>query len=503
MTNNWYQCARQYDSKWLPLRFDEISNAWVVQYVKALKVDDQLIGYINLSLNITEIDQLVDKLDTGDDGYVIIFDKQQQQIYHSLYHNAHGGMAKTFSEIFPTVQQSEIRDLALNELLTIQNVLTEKLSFLDLAEIDNTDWIISVVIEREFFAHDELLGEVTALASTIEENHHMVTFIVVFTLICWVGLFTTILHEGVHGRIWWSALCITISFISGIIYIWVEQQMSDPDLTFDTVIVTNEADLREFVKDYSKTSLQAHKVPPIFVPTGVALQSMRMGSDNNLKLTGYVWQRYMLANNFDIERGVVFPESSETEMELVYDEVADGFQTLGWSFETIIPEHFEYETYPFDKQLVWLRIWPQEYLKHVVLIPDIDSYDNMNTSNKPGLETDFTVGGWRVERAFFDIRQNDFNSNLGIANRANKNGAPELHYNISISRNFIDPFVSYLFPVIIVLVMLYAVLLTNSKDEARIGLVGFNALEVLASASSFFFCCFISPCRIALAYWCQ
>lgn len=487
LTNNWYQCARRHESTWLPLRFDEISNAWVVQYVQALRVNGKLLGYVNLSLNIEDIDQLVDKFDTGDEGYVIIFDSELRQIYHSLHPNTHNALSHAFKEVFPTVAKADIKELSVQELYQVPNEVTDVLSYLDLSLVENTSWTIAVVIEREFFAHHELKSNIPTIATFIEDNHHIVTFIVVLTFICWTALGTSLLQDGFQGRVWWSALFITTSFVCGILYIWVEQQMSELDAIYGTEVITNEADLREFVKQYSKTSLRAHKEPPIFIPTGVALQSMKLDNDNNLKLTGYVWQRFMLANNFEIERGVVFPESSGTQMELVYDETANGYHTLGWSFETVIPEHFEYETYPFDKQLVWLRIWPKEYLEHVILIPDINSYDNMNTGNRPGLEKDFTVGGWRVERSFFDIRENNFNSNMGIANRANKNEAPELHFNIAISRNFIDPFVSYLFPVIIVLLMLYAVLLTNSKDETRIGLIGFNALEVLASASALFF----------------
>lgn len=486
-SNNWYQCARTSEQRWLPLRFDEISNAWIVQHVRALKVDGQLIGYVNLSLNIKDIDRLIHKLDTGDEGYVIIFDNQQRQIYHSLHPNTRDASEILFSQVFPQLKPEDLHALSVEEQIIVPNEVTDVPSFLDLAIVDNTQWTIAVVIEREFFAHHELQADVSPVASLIEDNHHILTFMVVFTIICWTALGSSLLQEGFHGRVWWSALFITLSFVGGIVYIWVEQQLTDLDGIYGSEVVTNQADLRSFVKSYSKNTLRAHKEPPIFVPTGVALQSMKMDSENNLKLTGYIWQRFMLANNFEIEKGVVFPESSETQIRLVYDEVANGYQTLGWAFETVIPEHFEYETYPFDKQLVWLRIWPKEYLKHVVLLPDIDSYDNMNTSNRPGLEQDFSVGGWRVERSFFDIRGNSFNSNMGIANRANKNEAPELHFNIAISRNFIDPFVSYLFPVIIVLLMLYAVLLTNSKDEHRIGLIGFNALEVLASASALFF----------------
>lgn len=486
-SNNWYQCARQAEKAWLPLRFDEISNAWIVQYVRALKVQDQLIGYVSLSLDIEDIAQLVNKLDTGEEGYVVLYDQDLKQIFHSLHPNTHNATATRFEDNFPGITRAQITALSASQLYKVKNEVTGDPAYLDLDTVSNTQWTIAVLIEREFFAHHELQSDVSGLASFIEENHHLVTVFVVFTMICWTALISSLLQEGFQGRVWWSALFITISFVLGIIYTWVEQMTSEIHAIYGTEVVTNQADLRDFVKDYSKTSLRSHKVPPIFVPTGVALQSMHTDADNSLKLTGYVWQRFMLANEFDIEKGVVFPEASDTKMQLVYDEVADGYQTFGWAFETRIPEHFNYETYPFDKQLVWLRIWPKEYLEHVVLLPDIDSYDNMNTSNRPGLEQDFTVSGWRVERSFFDIRENNFNSNMGIRHRANKNDAPELHFNIAISRSFIDPFVSYLFPVIIVLLMLYAVLLTNSKDEHRIGLIGFNALEVLASASALFF----------------
>lgn len=485
--NNWYQCARQADQAWLPLRFDEISNAWIVQHVRAVKVNGELIGYVTLSLDIHDIDKLVDKLDTGDEGYVIIFDNEQRQIYHSLHPNTRNANTKSFSAQFPKLQFKGTHGVAKKTYFEVRNEVTRVPSYLELVAIDNTGWMVALVIEQEFFAHHELSSDVHSVAEILEENHHILTFMAVLTLISWTALISSLLQKGFHGRVWWSAMFITLSFFCGIVYIWVEQQVTDLDAVYGTAVITNDADLRHFVKEYSKTTLRGHKVPPIFVPTGVAVQSVKMDSENNLKVTGYVWQRFMLANNFQIEKGVVFPESSETTLKLVYDETADGHQTLGWAFQTVIPEHFDYETYPFDKQLIWLRIWPKDYLEHVVLLPDIDSYDNMNTSNRPGLENDFGIAGWRVERSFFDIRENNFNNNLGISERANKNETPELHFNIAISRNFIDPFVSYLFPVIIVLLMLYAVLLTNSKDENRIGLIGFNALEVLASASALFF----------------
>ncbi len=484
--NDWYQCATAQQGGWLPLKYDEVSKAWVVPYTKSIELDGQRLGYVIVNVSLDEIANLINKVDTGDEGYSIVFDASKKEIYHSLYPNSRVDSQIQFQQVFPDISSGQV-DSHGEQLFTITNEVTEAPSFLDLTRIEATGWVIAVVIEQAFFAHHELQGEVHGIAAFIERNHHILTLFSVLSVILWTVYLSSLIKIGIHNRIWWTALIVTFSCFVGIMYIWVEQQVTEMDAIYGRTVVSNDADRKRFIKDYSKASLQQHKPPPIFIPTGVAVQSVKMDSENNLFVSGYIWQRYRLNNDFDIEKGVVFPGSRQTQIEQIYEDEAGGYKTLGWEFQVLLPEHFDYETYPFDKQLIGLRIWPKDYREHVILVPDVASYDNMNTSSKPGLEKDFAISGWRVERSFFDFKMNHYNSNLGIDGKANKSDVPELYFNIAISRNFIDPFVSYLFPVIIVLLMLYAVLLTNSKDEGRIGLIGFNALEVLASASALFF----------------
>ncbi|MBE1298479.1 MAG: hypothetical protein GJ680_01020 [Alteromonadaceae bacterium] len=484
--DSWYKCAKAQNGGWLPIQFDEISNAWVVPYTKAIEKDGQLLGYSLVNVALDEIASLISKVDTGDEGYAIIFNSELRETYHSLYPNSRIDSQIHFSDVFPKIDVNEAKQHG-EHLYVVANELTGSKSYLDIAHIEYTDWLIALVIEREFFAHHELKNEVHSVASYVEQNHHILPLFCVLSVICWAVFISSMIKIGIHNRIWYSAIVVTATFFIGIVYVWVEQQVTDLDAIYGRTVVSNDADLKGFIKDYSKDSLKHHKPPPIFIPTGMAVQSVKMDSENNLYVSGYVWQRYLLSNDFDIEKGVVFPESRESIIKQVYENDSAEYKTIGWEFHVLLPEHFDYETYPFDKQLLGLRVWPKDYQAHVILTPDLMSYDSMNTSSKPGLEKDFEIAGWRVERSFFDYHFNDFNSNLGITDKANKTHVPELHFNIAITRNFIDPFVSYLFPVIIVLLMLYAVLLTNSKDESRIGLVGFNALEVLASASALFF----------------
>lgn len=491
LQNSWYQCAKQMERGWLPISFDEISDTQVVRYVHAIKRNQTTIGYTYIDLDLEDINIAIKAVDTGDEGYATLFNSNGEEIFHSLRPTAHVENRRSFSEVFPDVEIQDCNELKDDKskcnLFEVPNEVTEQPSYLHINKIKATDWNIAVVIEQEFFEHHELATPISSFSAVIDNNHHMMTLSLVLTVIFWSLLTKFVWMQDAEKFSWWAAFVIAVTFTLGIVYIWVEQQISEPDSVYGSAIVANDADLRRFVQEYSKTTLRLHKEPPIFIPTGVIVQAVKVDNENNMMLSGYVWQKFLLSNDYDIEKGVAFPESSETQIKQVYELEEQGYKTIGWEFQVKIPEHFDYQIYPFDKQLIWLRVWPKDYRKHVILLPDLDSYDSMNTSSRPGLEEEFSISGWRVKRSFFDLRINNFNSNMGIAGKVNKNETPELHYNIAISRNFIDPFVSYLFPVIIVLLMLYAVLLTNSKDENRIGLIGFNALEVLASASALFF----------------
>ncbi|WP_299007590.1 hypothetical protein [uncultured Shewanella sp.] len=489
-TGNWYHCAVQIKEGWLPVQFDEQSNRWVMRDVIPLIQNENRIGFSFVNIDVTSLYDEINSVDLGDEGYAIIFDQHDKQIYHSRYPSIVTEDGDTLKEYFKNGRSVECHSEHDNKtcrFMLIANELTGVPSYLYLFDIQQTDWKIAVVIEKAFFSHHKLLVHLTELQSWVKVHPYALTLFSVLTVFIWVLFFNLICNRKLQLGLWSSSLILSLSFVIAILYLWLSQDDTVVLPDKGSMLITNDASLRSFVRDYSKSSLEQHKEPPIFIPTGMTVQSTKIDDDNNLVMSGYVWQRYLLFNHYNIEKGLSFPDAITSKTNQLYDHKEGDYQTIGWSFRVKISGHFNYETYPFDKQNIWLRIWPKDYRKHVILIPDAPAYDNLNTSTRPGLETDFSISGWQVKRSFFDIRFNDYNSTLGIDSKANKMHVPELHYNIQIVRNVIDPFVSYLFPVVIVLLMLYAVLLTNSRDESRIGLIGFNALEVLASCSALFF----------------
>lgn len=64
---------------------------------------------------------------------------------------------------------------------------------------------------------------------------------------------------------------------------------------------------------------------------------------------------------------------------------------------------------------------------------------------------------------------------------------PELYFNIELSRNILNPFIAHLFPLAVVLLMLYALVLTISRKESSLKFFGFDVSNVIASSSALFF----------------
>ena len=158
----------------------------------------------------------------------------------------------------------------------------------------------------------------------------------------------------------------------------------------------------------------------------------------------------------------------------------------------LLRQKFDYSRYPFDQQTVWIRLWHKDFDKNVVLLPDLGSYDQIHPERLPGIEKDFVLPGWKVTSSFFNYRFNSYNTDFGIPRYVGQDEFPELYFQIGVERLFLNPFVSNLTPIIVVLLMLFAVLITSSKESGKIELLGFNASTILASSSALFFVVLIS-----------
>ncbi|MBU0595516.1 cache domain-containing protein [Candidatus Bipolaricaulota bacterium] len=219
------------------------------------------------------------------------------------------------------------------------------------------------------------------------------------------------------------------------------------------------------------------------IATGIFIQSARFLGPYNVAVTGYVWQR-----GGNTERpGVVFPEAEEFTL----DHVASEADVDRWYFTADLRQSFDYKTYPVDREQIWIRLWPASFEQGTTLIPDFRAYDGMERDTKPGLEKNFVLEGWDCIGAYFSYRSNSYRVDFGAADYVAHNERPELYFNIDLQRKFIGPFVSDLMPMLVVAVLLFAILMIQTRRDES-GLLGFSASTVLSYCSGLFFVLIIS-----------
>ena len=334
----------------------------------------------------------------------------------------------------------------------------------------------------------------------MDTDSGIITLIVSITIL----LTLTIIYRGFsfaqHSMKERRRDAIMVSFVMTIATIAVcfFQYQVDSTIESDSTAISNSAMVKRVVEEYSQVSQHRQYIPPKFIPTGLFVQSIEFNSATNVRLTGFVWQRFQKGEEIPDEAQVVFAEAISISMELAYtvEDVESDEIIKGWYFVTELNERFDYSYFPFDRQSIWIRIWSKNFGENIVLIPDFDSYDSLNPRALPGLEKDFPLFNWELEKSYFNMRINSYNSNFGQKSFNNRNAVPELYFNIDVRRKFLNPFISHLFPLIIVLLMLFAIIMTVSRRKENSQLLGFNVSSVVASSTALFFVLLIAHVQL-------
>ncbi len=246
--------------------------------------------------------------------------------------------------------------------------------------------------------------------------------------------------------------------------------------------------------------LEAHPpLPPIasvgggeslLVPTGVMLQSAEFLSGSNVRVSGYVWQKFPADLPESVVRGFVLPDAvvEAYRSEEAY-RLSDGTtETIGWYFAATLRESFDYSRYPFDRPNVFVRLWAKDFSHDIQLVPDLDAYFDLTPSTMPGIEGTFVFGNWDPVYSGFSLDLGRYNSDYGISGSdATGEGDPEVVFNLVMKRDPLGPgsdFVTYALTVALLTFGLQV--LTHGNPDIR-GRFGISTAGVLGSVSVLLF----------------
>lgn len=486
----WYTHAQQRERQWLEPFYEAALGQYVIRYTAPIyNAQQQKIGLVFVDTELEWLHDQIEKYDIKDNNYLSLESAQGKELYHSF---------KGIAEII--LQFSQPAPVHTKTQSTV-NVLTDEPAWQHNYPIAATQWQLHSVISKSTIADLATTKDNAQAMASVEQLHKLTTndridWVVLVVVLAMLIFSCARLRRKRTSKVqlWFDTAIYTIILFSGVISIWIlEYGTVAPG---NSIILANQAIIQKFERDNAQRALIAHNDAPVYVPVGLFIQSIEFLSASNVNVTGYVWHRYQEGQESDYEVGTVFPEAIETNISLAYEKTVNGETLKGWYFETTLRENFNPDRFPLDRQSVWIRLWHEKIGDNIVLVPDLKAYNSLNTRSLPGIEKDFVLAGWSLLRSYFEVRENQYNTRLGIASSAPGGVVPELYFNVEIMRNFINPFLAHLFPLFVVVLMLYAIVITMSTDEEKKDFLGFNAAGVVASCSALFFVALISHVQL-------
>jgi hypothetical protein len=288
-------------------------------------------------------------------------------------------------------------------------------------------------------------------------------------------------------RLWTVSVLVSLACViaMGAILMSVRTAPTTPDPA-DTVVTTADEVTRYLDAQIPAPVRGAES--PVFIPTGLYIESVEFSGPYTLEVSGQIWQRY--ANNLpkDISKGVFLPDAKEQPtLKEVSRKQLGNEELIGWTFHATVREQFDYTKYPMGRHQIKLRMRHPEYTSNVYLTPDLASYVSVDPSAVRGMDPGLVLENWDVQQAFFSYRTHRYHTDFGNSGFVTDRLYPELYYSIAVKRHLVSPFISRAIVPIVILVLLFAVVNLLSRNNERLEKFGVRPGTVVFTGSALFF----------------
>ena len=308
-----------------------------------------------------------------------------------------------------------------------------------------------------------------------------------------------------NKRKWWNiSNSVSILFVVLIVLIGVYSHEKSHD---NNEQLTDQKKVDDYL---NKNFPEIDKNSDNLIPTGVFIQSLKFNNSSEVNLTGYVWQIYKESEykgvaDDKIPVGFILPETvdsgSNIEEPKLYlrRNIKGNKEVIAWYFEATLKQRFDYSKYPFDHKTVWIRFWSKDRDKNkdkkTILIPSFESYKSTESKAHFGYDDSIVLGHWRLLNTYFNYREHEYNHAFGTYN-TNTKYPPELYFNILIKRRFLNSFIIYILPLLIIASLVFATLMMMTKNEKQSSIFGIHTSGVIGVCSGLFFVILISQTQI-------
>jgi len=308
----------------------------------------------------------------------------------------------------------------------------------------------------------------------------------VILLLVLTGLFVRVEELG-HHDLWTLSIVSSVLFLFGVALTWVLALKLDVHAQNAGTIISDKAALTRIVDHYTQQCVSRHAEAPIFVPTGVFLETARFVGASDVQVTGYVWQKYDDQATKGLDQGFVLRDAVDVKISAPFRQHEEGAEVLRWPFQAMLHQNLHLAEYPLDQETLSLRLRHSDLDHNVVLTPDIVAYKILSATARPGLASEFKIPGWKVLKAYFTLSGTIDNTTFGLSHSVAKEDFPGLQYDVLLRRNLLDAFISNLGPIVISMIILFALQMVMTSDEKLATLMQTTAGRLVNICVSMFF----------------
>jgi hypothetical protein len=477
-TAEWYTdvvAARQ--SKWSAPYYAEAAETMVVDYgVPLVNSLGAVIGIVDYAIALSDFTQIVDSLSVGEAGYGFTYEPGGAILSHP---NPEYLLVNVF-QLKDRKDESIIAKLRDDRegVVAYDSTYTYKYSWFFFRELESTGWK-SVLV----FAADDLLG-------ASDEGRRKIIHIAIGAslLLMTILLLALGVNQYNSEKLWWIVTAVSVIIIGNIILIWYLNLKTDFSL-FDSEQerIVNQTILKKYMERYDQDLYKLTNAIYIKIPTGIFIESYEL-NPFEASIIGRLWMKYPKSLYKTVPPAFYFPDVSAIESrglvsEIVSETEYEDYVLVTWNFRATLEQNFSYQQFPFEQNDIQVVILHPDFSKNILLVPDLDSYDVLNPSVKPGLNADITVPSSNTISSFFTFKTIDYKTNFGNEARAKNHYA--LKFNMVAKRIWLSPIIANIIPILIVALIMFIVLYVSSnKEEGRSGMTTMNVIQ---SSAGFLF----------------
>ncbi len=423
------------------------------------------IGVVHGTMSLTEINDIVSAVDVGEFGYSFLVSKGGFVISHPFADEYALGM-RVFSGM-PVDDHGMVEDVI--------DPVTGEPSWLFTEIVPATGWTLGVVFFKDQTARTEELRR---------QRIHFAVVLIITACLFLALVLEPYRHTHAPAPLWAGAGAGSLVLLLAIAFMWVVSYGNNPPEHEAETVFVDKGSVRRFTLDTMRGSLASKGALPSFVPTGVFIQTMEILSPNNVAVTGYVWQKYARNIPESVTRGFTLPDASDREITEAYRTRTADSETIGWYVKATVRQKFDYANYPLDQQEFRLRIWHSDLNRAIVLVPDLEAYKIIHPLARAGIDVNFVLPGWAVNRTQFGSSPRIRTTTYGMTTEGD--AGTELAFDVVINRRIIEPMFSNLLPLTVSAFMVFSLLLIVKESTRG------NVVQTLSAFSGLFFVIILS-----------